>query len=240
MPGYPVTSPSVLTFIVIPLALAVLFLWGIALAWQRSGASRAQALTAAAGSGLGAAAWMAATWALAARGTFLDFDRRPPAFVFLVAAIFALAGVIGGGRVGTRLARLPLAALVGVQSFRLPLELAMHELSERGIMPSQMSYTGLNFDIVTGATAIVVAALVATGRAGARLVFWWNLMGAALLANILTVAIASTPVFAAFGPDRLNTFVFHPPFVWLPAVMVLTALTGHIVIWRAVKLHRGA
>jgi hypothetical protein len=56
-----------------------------------------------------------------------------------------------------------------------------------------------------------------------------------LLANIVTIAVASTPVFAAFGPDRLNTFVFHPPFVWLPAVMVLAALTGHLIVWRAVS-----
>ena len=43
MPGYPVTSPSVLAFIVIPLGLAVMFVWGIAAAWQRNGASRGQA-----------------------------------------------------------------------------------------------------------------------------------------------------------------------------------------------------
>ena len=48
----------------------------------------------------------------------------------------------------------PLWILVAVQGFRLPLELAMHRLYERGIMPEQMSYSGRNFDIVTGATAL--------------------------------------------------------------------------------------
>ena len=50
--------------------------------------------------------------------------------------------------------------LVGVQGFRLPLELAMHRMYERGIMPVQMSYSGLNYDILTGIRALVVAALV--------------------------------------------------------------------------------
>ena len=40
----------------------------------------------------------------------------------------------------------------------------------------------------------------------------------------------STPRFAAFGPDRLNIFVTYPPFVWLPAVLVLAALAGHLII----------
>jgi hypothetical protein len=233
MPRYPLTSPAVLAFIVIPVVLVATFAWGVAAAWRRAGASPRGAMTAAATACLASSAWMAATWTLSARGVFLDFDRRPPRFALLVAAIVVLAIAIGRSAVGARLAALPLWALVGVQAFRLPLEIAMHGLAERGIMPDQMSYAGLNFDIVTGATAVVVAALVAAGRAGRRLVIWWNVLGLALLANIVAIAVASTPVFAAFGEDRLNTFVFHPPFVWLPAVMVLAALAGHLIVWRA-------
>ena len=60
----------------------------------------------------------------------------------------------------------------------------------------------------------------------------WNVLGLALLANIVGIAIASTPLFRAFGDDRLNTFVAYPPFVWLPAVLVTGALMGHILVWR--------
>jgi hypothetical protein len=63
----------------------------------------------------------------------------------------------------------------------------------------------------------------------------WNVLGLLLLVNIVTIAIVSTPRFAAFGPDRLNTFITYPPFVWLPAVMVLAALAGHLVIFRALR-----
>lgn len=111
----------------------------------------------------------------------------------------------------------------------------MHALSERGIMPVQMSYSGRNLDVVTGATAVIVAFLVARGYAGRRLVLAWNVLGLGLLVNVVTVAILSTPRFAAFGPDRLNVFVTYAPFVWLPAVLVLAALTGHFVIFRALR-----
>jgi len=104
---------------------------------------------------------------------------------------------------------------------------------ERGIMPQQMTYSGRNFDIVSGATAAIVAVLVANGYAGRRLVAIWNLLGLALLLNIIVVAVLSVPVFAYFGPDRLNTFVTYTPFVWLPAVMVSAALAGHLIVARA-------
>lgn len=148
----------------------------------------------------------------------------------------ALALVLAFGRVGARVAPfIPLWGLVAIQSFRLPLELAMHALVARGIMPVQMSYSGRNFDIITGATAIVVAILVKRGYAGRRLVAIWNVVGLALLVNVVSVAIASMPLLRMFGDDRVVTFVTYPPFVWLPAVMVLAALAGHLVIVRALR-----
>ena len=56
-----------------------------------------------------------------------------------------------------------------------------------------------------------------------------------LLLNILTVAVLSTPRFRYFGDDQLNVWVTYPPFVWLPAVMVVAALAGHLVVFRAVR-----
>ena len=235
LPSYPLTSPSVLTFIVIPVALVVALTWGTAVAWRRAGESESRAQRAAWLVGEAALAWMALTWILAVRGVLMDFERRPPPFVWLVVGVLMLAAIIAFGRLGARLAKLPLWILVGVQAFRLPLELAMHRLAERGVMPEQMSYSGRNFDIVTGATALVVAVLLRAGHGGRALAAVWNVVGLALLVNIVTVAVLSTPAVAYFGPERLNTFVFHPPFVWLPAVMVLAALAGHLVIFRALR-----
>jgi hypothetical protein len=182
---------------------------------------------------------MTTTWAAAASGVLRQWDRTPPPFALLVLAIVALGTGIAFSGIGRRLAQvIPLWALVAVQAFRLPLEVAMHAMSDRGIMPELMSYTGRNFDILTGATAIVVAAWVWSGRAGRRLILVWNVLGLALLVNVVTVAILLTPRFRYFGDEQLNVWVTYPPFVWLPAVMVLAALAGHLVIFRAVRSAR--
>ena len=66
----------------------------------------------------------------------------------------------------------------------------------------------------------------------------WNVFDLALLVNIVAIAIVSTPRFRYFGDQQLNVWITYPPFVWLPAVMVLTALAGHLVIFRAISRDR--
>jgi hypothetical protein len=102
-----------------------------------------------------------------------------------------------------------------------------------------MSYSGRNFDIVTGASAIVVVVLIASGLAGRKLVMAWNVAGLLLLTNVVIVAILATPAIRYFGDQQLNVWVTYPPFVWLPAVMVLAALAGHLVIFRALHAPAG-
>jgi hypothetical protein len=235
MPDVSASGPSVLFFIALPVGLISLFVWGIASAWRLAGIPAARARRSALVAGLAALAWMSVTGLAAASGIFSDWTRTPPPFMGLVAAIFALAFGIAFSRLGARLSALPLWALVAVQSFRLPLEVVMHRLVQHGIMPEQMSYTGRNWDVLTGITAVLVAGALRTRLGGGRLALAWNIVGLGLLANVLVIAIASTPRFAAFGPDHLNVFVTYVPFVWLPAVMVLTALAGHLVIFRALS-----
>jgi hypothetical protein len=64
------------------------------------------------------------------------------------------------------------------------------------------------------------------------LVIAWNVIGTLLLVNIVSIAVASTPMFAAFGPDRLNTWVADAPYVFLPTVLVPAAVFGHALTWR--------
>jgi hypothetical protein len=157
--------------------------------------------------------------------------------MLLVPLMFCVAIGLGVSPVGRRLATgLPLWILVAAQSFRLPLELLMHQAYESGLMPVQMSYSGLNFDILTGASAVVVALLLATRRAGLRLAKWWNMLGAVLLCNIIIVSLLSTPTaLRVFTTRPANTWIAAPPFVWLPTVLVAFAILGHIVVYRALR-----
>ena len=223
-------------FTVLPVILALLLVAGVFVAWRRTGASTIRSILAAAAMTAGLTAWMAATY-LAASLRMLQFPPGPPTMVVVFVLVFVLTVGLGVSPVGRRLAAgLPLVVLVGVQAFRLPLELMMHRAYEYGLMPRQMSYSGLNFDIVTGIAAIVVAALLATGRAGIRTVRAWNWLGTLLLVNIIAIAGLSAPTpWRVFRNAPANVWITTAPFVWLPAVMVAFAILGHIAIYRRLR-----
>ena len=213
---------------------AIALIVAAVMAWilvARGGTSPAVAI-----GGIGLA--MAVEWSLATSGVLARWSLRPPPFMVMMAALFALTLATALRGPGSRIAAsASFALLIGTQAFRLPLELVMHQAAREGVMPVQMTYTGWNFDIVTGSLAIPIALLAAAGRAPRWLIVFWNFGGLLLLINVVTIAIVSTPVVAAFGADRLNTWIAEPPYVWLPGVLVPAALFGHVIVGK--KLFHG-
>jgi hypothetical protein len=213
--------------------VASLFVLGYSVAVGRTGGSRVHARMRARTAML---LWMTLFALLAERGVLARFDQRPPPIALAMLSFVASGIVLGMSPVGKTLARgLPIGWLVAAQAFRLPLELVMHQAAREGVMPVEMSYGGYNFDIVTGATAIVVAWLALRGRASRALIYGWNVLGTLLLANIVTVAVLASPLIRAFGDDpaHVNSWIAHFPFIWLGTVLVAAAVLGHVVIFRA-------
>jgi len=187
----------------------------------------------------GGALWVGVTFAAAASGR-LRFDTVPPTMGVLLIASWAMALRLGLGRTGSRLAQsTPLALLVLVQAFRLPLELLMHRAYGEGLMPVQMSFSGRNFDIVTGTTALLlgVAMTAWRGRVPPRLVLAWNVIGTLLLANVLVIALLSAPTpLRVFMNEPANVWIAHAPWVWLATVFVPAAIAGHVIIFRRLRM----
>ena len=225
----PTAPPGVISaFVLLPMLGGLATLIGVSVALRRAGVSRLAYWLVA----LLLVGAMGGSLALAMNESLARFDAAVAPFLPLTAGCIALWVVIALSRVGRALAALPLAALIAFHVFRLPLELMMHAAANAGVMPRQMSYSGWNFDIVTGITAALLAPLVAFGGVTRSALVAWNALGSALLLVIVAVAIVSSPPWLAFGAERANTWVAYAPFVWLPTVLVPAAEAGHIVLWR--------
>jgi len=164
-----------------------------------------------------------------------------PALVLLF-SLTVLTVIITCSSVGGRLlASVSIRAIIGLQAFRVGVELLLHRLYVEGFVPVQMTYAGRNFDVISGVTGVVLAAWLWRGRPVPRgLVLVWNTLGLALLVNIVAVAILSTPVsFRRFteGPPNILPSTF--PWGWLPSFLVQVAWGSHLVVfrqlWRRVK-----
>ena len=188
----------------------------------------------------GVALWLAAMAAAALSGLLGRFDVRPPPMVIWFASMVVMTLALAWSPFGRRFAdKLPFVALIGFQAFRLPLELIMHRAAIAGIMPDVMTYTGYNFDIVTGATALPLALYAWRHPVPRWLIVLWNVTGQIMLFVVAGVALAASPMFRAFGDDQLNVWVTEFPYVWI-AVMVAAALFGHVVTLRKLIAERRA
>src|SRR3954467_2764114 len=197
------TSPSTITevlFVAVVLAVAAAFVYAV----MKTVRSRALAVAGAVGVvAIVLILWLVVPAVLASRGV-LDRYSPPPAPGFILIGVITLGTVIlAFSSFGTRLvAAIPLAGVVGYQVFRVPLEWVLHRLYSEGVIPVQMTYAGQNFDIVTGVLAAAFGLWLWAGHRSAWLLAAWNVMGLALLINIVTVAILASPVpFRYFMTD---------------------------------------
>ncbi|GAB3836256.1 hypothetical protein [Hymenobacter jeollabukensis] len=194
---------------------------------------RALPLTAAA-----LAFWLGLTAALAAAGA-LSFDARPPRLLLLLPLpLLATVLLARSAAVGRLLDALPRAGLLYLQSMRVAVELVLWLLFLAGAVPRQMTFEGLNWDVLTGLTAPVVAYFCFTRRSWPwQVAVGWNVLGLALLLNIVTIALLSAPTpFRQFWNEPANVVISQFPFVWLPLFIVPVAYTSHVLslrqLWR--------
>ena len=147
-------------------------------------------------------------------GHWTDRDRRRGSF--------ALGGAPSGVAFGDD--------LVVAQTFRILVEVLIHESSTIGLAPRQMTWQGYDFDIVTGITALVLAPFARS--APMSLVVAWNCLGLTLLLWVVGIAAVSFPTpFQLLRPD--STWLTLFPYVWLPSVLVTAALLGRVVPFSA-------
>jgi hypothetical protein len=194
--------------------------------------------------------WLAAFSALAALSAALAFsgllsrtDVRPPLLQVMILTTFAALLWHGLGRRGLATAqRASMASLVLLQSFRLPLEVLMLHAAQSGVMPVEFSMAGYNFDVVTGAGALLLGVALrlsprhtALQHALQHALTWaWNLIGIACLLVIASLAVATSPNVGYFGNsvEHWAVWTLYFPYVWLPVVLVGVAIYGHVMVTR--------
>ena len=235
-PSYPLPDDSPLlqvAFVALTLSLAALFVVAVHHSARRTGRDPRSAMRQSVVAGVFALAWIAATGLLASRDVLRMWD--PPTMGLVLGPTLVVAIGIALSPLGRQLvAGIPIEWLVGFQGFRILVELLLHRAYVEGLMPVQMSWSGRNFDVASGITAVAVGFWLGTAaRPSSLLVALWNTLGVALLANILFVALLSAPTpFRFFMNDPPNMFITRAPWVWLPSVMVFAAILGHALVIR--------
>lgn len=169
-------------------------------------------------------------WILAARGVYSNTSASPPPQLALLAPVaIALLITVALPRGRAWLRGLPLFALTAVHVLRIPVELVLHDAYEAGLVPRDMTYSGYNFDILSGITAVLMMVWMRSERPPGRAVLIaWNLCCLALLFIIVVTAVLSLPSsLQRINFDAPNVLVTTTPWVLLPALLVPAVLWAH-------------
>jgi len=125
---------------------------------------------------------------------------------------------------------IPLSALTRLQVFRVFVELVLWMLFLQNQLPVQMTFEGLNWDVLTGITALIAARFFLHSKS---IMILWNVMGLILLMNIVVVSILSMPTpIQVFDNEPANVIITRFPYLFLPACLVTLAYTLHFMSLR--------
>lgn len=211
------------------LACIVVVMRGLQLSLRRTGFEKVHQKKIVAGTLLAVAAWVLITGLLAWKGFFSDFSKLPPRPVFLIIVPLIVFLFIAFSKTGSAVIRaVPPHWLVGMQAFRILVEILLWRAFMLNLLPIQMTFEGSNFDGLSGLLAIP-AAMILFRKWIPQLVLVYNIIGVGLLINILLIAVLSMPTpFRYFMNEPPNTLVGEFPFIYLPAVLVALAQCLHI------------
>lgn len=230
----PASTVSVAAFLVVVAFVVVAIPVAASIAYRGEAGEvrrRATLLTAA-----GVLAWIVIVCVIVGSGAMERLPLHGLPFFFgavLIAGVWSGLSPLGG-RIA---AGVPLVGLVGFHAFRVPLELVLHSWAGQGTIPQTMTWDGQNWDIISGALAIIVAPFAIRSRA---LAWGANIVGAVLLLNVIRVAAMSSPLPIGWGQDPPLLLALHLPYALIAPVCVAGALAGHIVLTRALLMKRNS
>ena len=185
----------------------------------------------------GALAWLTYVGVLSYFGIVRNSALKPPGAAYILLPAAAMILVLARSSAGLRIAlAFPVALVIGMQAFRIGVELLLHRLYVDGLVPRLMTYEGGNVDIAIGLTAPFIAWLATRGRAGQRWALAWNFAGLVALANVAVRAIGTAPGALNFIHAEVpNLAVGMFPFTYVAGCFAPLAVVGHVLAIRSLR-----
>jgi hypothetical protein len=186
----------------------------------------------------GLSVWFIYAGLLGYFGVVKNTAMRPPGITFIVVPVICfLVLFIARFSADAGVApSFPLWILLGIQCFRIGVELFLHQLWINGLVPKMLTFEGANVDIYIGASAPLIAWLSMRGRRGLKLALAWNVLGLLALTNVVTRAVLTSPgPFNLIHSEVPNRMFGAFPFMFIPGFFVPLAVVLHVLAIRAIS-----
>jgi hypothetical protein len=157
-----------------------------------------------------------------------------PGIAALVAPVFVFVTVVLViSPVGRYVAlRIPMPLLIGLQTFRVGVELTLHKLWAVGAVPHLLTLSGGNVEMLIGLSAPAIAWISHKRVNGRGIVVGWGVLGLLSLINVSSRAVLTGPLHLLHS-EVPNVAMGMFPFSFIPGFMAPLAVMLHVLALRA-------
>ena len=161
-----------------------------------------------------------------------DLPPRLPLFV-IVPVVFIMFRYTGSKGFSGILHQLPLHLPILLQSFRIMVELLIFGAFSEGIFSQRVTFEGLNFDVLSGITALITGVLIKKHLAEIKLILAWNIFSIIIL-SVTVYAFISTYYSPEYRNISSNFALVRWPYLLLPSILLPAAVFMHFISLRQV------
>ncbi len=175
--------------------------------------------------------WIIFQSTLALNKWYMDRQSMPPHMMFpLITNVLTIVFVFTLKTSRKWTENLNAEILTWVHIVRIPVEIGLYQLALYKQLPWSMTFKGVNYDIIFGITAPIIAILFfRMKKINYRVVQIWHILGMVSVGMVVLRGIGSLPSPIQWWDfSQPNYAVMHFPFIWLPSFIVPVVIFAHI------------
>ncbi len=185
--------------------------------------------------------WQTYIFGVATTGILQNYNFPPRFVIFFILPAFIFTGIfIYKNRNNQWIQNIPKQWLIYYQTFRLAVETLLALSVTAGILHSNVTIHGYNYDMIFAFTAPFIAFLVFQKKVfNQKIVLLWNYLGLAVIASIIFLFITTIyfPEFYGSETNLLSTDFGKYPYILVAGFLMPSAVFMHIL--SIVQLNKG-
>lgn len=176
--------------------------------------------------------WQVYTFLLATSGFIESFELPPRFALCLIAPLFIFTFIfLYHQRNQQWISKIRTENLILIQSFRILVEILFVLSVSEGVLHSEVTIEGYNFDMVFGFTAIIVWLTYRMEIISLKFILFWNYLGLVVLASVIFVFFTTiyTPELYGYEITPAPIAFTHYPFILVAGFLMPLAVFIHVL-----------